>query len=161
MSLRLLTTPLVAISLFMSTSGCSKKEDASPAPNRGSFQLDGTSVSCYVETTRSAGSTGGTNYDFLDLKLTPIQGGGGVGRLSLFLFKVPGSPDNTYLLRNLAVYTSSNTSPYNFASKGFTLKATGDGSFSGSFAGVVSASANSIPGPYTTITNGVFTTVKF
>ncbi|ALW85693.1 hypothetical protein AUC43_11705 [Hymenobacter sedentarius] len=145
----------------MSASGCSKKEEASPAPNTGSFQLDGTAISCQAKATRSAGSIGGTFYDFLDLDLTPTPAAGGVGRLRLSLYKVPGSPASTYLLHNLLVYTGCNGSPYNFAGTSFTLTPAGEGSFSGRFAGKVSASSSSIPGPYTTITNGVFTTVPF
>ncbi|MET4075481.1 hypothetical protein [Hymenobacter sp. UYCo722] len=161
MSLRLLATPLLVICLFLSTIGCSKKEAAAPALSTGSFQLDGTLTSGHVTATRSAGSIGGTAYDFLTLDLMPTQTGQGVVRLNLLLYKVPGSSDDTFLLNNLLVFTNSNTSAYNFASQGFTLTATGSGRFSGSFAGRVSASSSSIPGPYTTITNGTFTSVQF
>ena len=161
MNVRLLPTPFVAIALFLSAFGCSKEKAASPARSTGSFQIDGISISGQVTATRSAGSRGGTFYDFLDFDLTPTQATGGVNRLRLSLYKTPGSPATTYLLENMAVYAGSNGSPYNFAGTEFTLTAAGDGSFSGRFAGKVSASGNAIPGPYTAITNGVFTTVQF
>ena len=161
MNSRLLITPLVALILLLCACGCSKKEDASPAPNTGVFQLDDVSISCNAKATSSVGSIGSSFYDFLDLDLTPIQATKGVNRLRLTLYKEPGSPATTYLLRNLSVYSELNGSPYNFAGTSFTLTATGEGSFSGSFTGKVSASSSSIPGPYTTITNGVFTKVKF
>lgn len=161
MNVRLLTTPFVAIALFMSAFGCSKEKAASPARSMGSFQIDDISISGQAKATRSAGSIGGTFYDFLDLDLIPNQATGGVNRLRLSLYKTPGSPATTYLLNNMWVYSGSNGSPYNFAGTEFTLTDTGEGSFSGRFAGKVSASSSAIPGPYTTITNGVFTTVQF
>ena len=91
MTVRFLTTPLLATTLLLSAFGCSKKEGASPTPGTGSFQLDGISLSGQAKTTRSAGSIGGTVYDFLDLDLTPSQTTGGVNQLRLRLYKVPGS----------------------------------------------------------------------
>ena len=161
MNVRLLTTPFVAFALFLSAFGCSKEEAASPARSTGSFHIDGISLSGQATATHSAGSIGGTSYDLLDLDLTPNPATGGVTRLRLSLYKAPGSPATTYSLNNMSVYSGSNGSPYNFAGTAFTLTATGDGSFSGRFAGKVSASSSAIPGPYTTITNGVFTTVQF
>ena len=161
MDVRLLPTPFIAFALFLSAFGCSKEKAPSPAPSTGSFQIDGIAISGQATVTRSAGSIGGTSYDLLDLDLTPTQATGGVNRLRLSLYKAPGSPATTYLLNNLSVYAGSNGSPYNFAGTAFTLTATGDGSFSGRFAGKVSASSSAIPGPYTTISNGVFTTVQF
>lgn len=73
MTVRFLTTPLLATTLLLSAFGCSKKEGASPTPGTGSFMLDGISLSGQAKTTRSAGSIGGTVYDFLDLDLTPSQ----------------------------------------------------------------------------------------
>lgn len=154
---RRLTTPIVATAVFLSAFGCSKKEAASPAPNTGSFQLDGTSLSGHVTATRTAGSIGTTFYDWLYLDLALPQPTKGVDRVRLLLYKVPGSPASTYLLHNLTVYPGG----YNFAGTSFTLTAAEDGSLSGSFTGRVQASSSSIPGPYTTITNGVFTTVRF
>ena len=161
MNVSLPTTLFVAIALLLSAFGCSKEKAASPARSTGSFQIDGLAISGQATVTRSAGSTGGTFYDYLDLDLTPNQATGGVNRLRLSLYKTPGSPASTYRLNNMAVYAGSNGSPYNFAGTEFVLTDDGDGSFSGRFAGKVSASSSAIPGPYTTITNGVFTTVPF
>ena len=161
MTVRFLTTPLLATTLLLSAFGCSKKEVASPTPGTGSFMLDGISLSGQAKTTRSAGSIGGTVYDFLDLDLTPSQTTGGVNQLRLRLYKVPGSPATTYQLNNMLVYSGSNGSPHNFVGTDFTLTATGEGSFSGHFAGKVSAASSAIPGPYTILTNGVFSTVQF
>ena len=161
MNVRLLTTPVIAFALFLSAFGCSKKEEASPARSTGSFQIDGLAISGQANATRSAGSMGSTMYDFLDLDLTPTQATGGVNRLRLRLYKAPGSSATTYQLNNMAVYAGSNGSPYNFAGTEFTLTDAGEGSFSGRFAGKVSASSSAIAGPYTTITNGVFTKVQF
>jgi hypothetical protein len=154
---RRFTTPVVATAVFLSVFGCSKKETASPAPNSASFQLDGTPLSGRVTATPTAGSIGTTLYDwlFLDLALPPSANG--VDRVRLFLYKVPGSAASTYLLHNLTVYPGG----YNFAGTSFTLTAAEDGSLSGSFTGRVQASSSSIPGPYTAITNGVFTAVKY
>ncbi|HEX8327674.1 MAG TPA: hypothetical protein VF629_09050 [Hymenobacter sp.] len=161
MNVRPLATPFLATALLLSAFGCSKKDAASPAGSTGSFQIDGTAVRGQATATRSAGSIGGTFYDFLDLDLTPNQATGGMDRLRLRLYKTPGSPAATYRLNNMAVYSASNGAPYNFAGTEFTLTDAGEGRFSGRFAGKVSASSSAIPGPYTTITNGVFTTVQF
>ena len=161
MNVRLLTTPFAAFALFLSAFGCSKEKAPSPARSTGSFQLDGISLSGQATATRSAGSIGGTSYDLLDLDLAPNPATGGVNRLRLSLYKAPGAPATTSLLNTMAVYSGSTGSPYNFAGTEFTLTATGDGSFSGRFAGKVSAASSAIPGPYTTISNGVFTTVQF
>jgi hypothetical protein len=161
MPFRLPTRRCLAPALFLVILGCSKQEAASPAPNTGSFQIDDLSLSCQATTTRTAGSIGNTLYDWLYLDLTPTQPTGGVSRLRLLLYKVPGSAATTYALNNLTVYSGSSASAYNFAGTAFTLTATGDGSYSGRFAGKVSASSSAIPGPYTTIANGIFTTVKF
>ncbi|WBO86239.1 hypothetical protein [Hymenobacter yonginensis] len=161
MSVRLFTTPFVATALLMSCLACSKKEDVSPAPNTGSFALDGVAISCQAKVTRSAGSIGSNAYDFLDLNLAPPRPAGAVQRLVLHLYKVPGSPANTYLLSRLSVYSGGNASPYNFAGKSFTLMETSEGKFSGSFTGQVKANSSSIPGPYSTITDGIFTEVQF
>lgn len=153
--------PLVASAVLMSCLACSKKEEVSPAPNSGSFTLDGVAISCQAKVTRSAGSIGSTSYDFLNLDLAPPKPAGAVQRLVLHLYKVPGSPANTYQLSRLSVYSGGNGSPYNFAGKSFTLTETGEGSFSGSFTGEVKANSSSIPGPYSTIANGMFTKVQF
>ena len=161
MHVRRLIMPFVTTTLLMSAFGCSKEKVASPAPNTGSFQLDGTSLSGKAEATRSAGSIGSTFYDFLYLDLTPSQATGGVNRLRLLLYKAPGSSSATCRLNNMSVYAGTNGSPYNFAGTEFTLTETGEGRFSGRFAGKVSASSSAIPGPYAVITNGVFTAVQF
>jgi len=159
MKLRLLTLPLVATTLLLSTLGCADEEPG-PAPNTGSYQLDTIPLSGQAKATLSGGSIGGTTYDFLELDIFPVsQGTERVARLNLLFYKAPGSPASTYLLNNLSVYTKGNTAPYNFASTGFTLKAASDGSFSGTFSGSVNAASSMIPGPYITITNGVFTAV--
>jgi hypothetical protein len=150
------TTPVLATVVFLSAGGCSKKEAASPAPNTGSFQLDGTSLRGQITATRTAGSIGTTFYDWLYLDLALPQPPKGVERVRLLLYKAPGAPASSYLLHNLTVYPGG----YNFAGTSFTLTAAEDGSLSGSFTGRVQASSSSIPGPYTNITNGVFTKVK-
>lgn len=161
MTLRLLTVPLVATALLMSSQSCSKKDDVSPAPDTGSFRLDEISVSAQAKATRGAGSIGSTAYDFLDLDLRPTQPAGEVQRLSLHLYKVPGSADNTFQLSRLSVYTSGNGSPYNFAGTSFSLTENGEGRYSGTFTGKVNANSSSIPGIYSLITKGVFTKVQF
>lgn len=153
---RRLTFPIVATTLFLSAIGCSKKESAAPASNTASFQVDGTSLSSQVTATPTAGSIGTTFYDWLYLDLAVPQATQGVNRVRLLLYKVPGAPVSTYLLNNLTVYPGG----YNFAGTSFTLKVEEDGSLSGSFSGRVQASSSSIPGPYTTITNGEFTRVR-
>jgi hypothetical protein len=161
MNIRLLTTPLLATGLLLSAVGCSKKEDATPAPNTGSYQLDSIRLSGQATASLSGGSIGSTRYDFLEVNLLPTsQNAEGIERLKLLFYKVPGSPAATYLLNNLSLYTKGNTAPYNFASSGFTLSVDSDGSFSGAFSGRVQASSSMIPGPYTTITNGVFIKVR-
>lgn len=145
----------------MSFFGCSRKEEVFPAPSTGSFQLDDVSVSGEAKATRGFGSIGSTAYDFLDLDLASAQLTGDVQKLTLRLYKVPGSPANTYLLSRLSVYTTGNGSPYNFAGTSFTLTDTGEGTFSGSFTGRVNSGSSAIPGTYSLITNGVFTKVKF
>jgi hypothetical protein len=153
---------LLVTALLVVLMSCSKKQDASPAANTGSFQLDGTPVVSNAKATRSAGSIGSSRYDFINLELTTsTKEADKVRQINLLLYKVPGASDATCALHSISVYTGGNGSPYNFAPTDFKLTADEEGSFSGSFAGRVSVSSSSISGPYTTIANGVFTKVRF
>lgn len=158
MTARALTTSLLAAVLLLGVLGCSKPEAVSPTLSTGLFLLDGVAVPCRATATRGVSSLNGTIYDFLYLDLTPDRTAGDLGQLRLNLYKVPGSPASTYLLLNLLVYTAGKGSPYPFDGTAFTLAEAGAGTFSGTFSGVAKGSA---PGPYTALTNGVFSNVRF
>jgi len=149
-------TLLLAIPLLLSTLSCSQKDD--PDPVQASYKLDGNVQKCQAKATTSAGSIGARNYDFLDIDLRTLPAGE-PETLTLHLYKLPGAPASTYLLHNLSVYPKGGLAPYNFAGTAFTLVVS-EGSFSGTFSAVVNASSSSIPGPYTTITDGVFADVR-
>jgi hypothetical protein len=156
---RLLVMPLLGAALLLSTLGCSKKEVPSPVPGTGSYKLDGTAKTCQAKASISAGSIGSNTYDFLNLELSPTPETGNE-TLRLYLYKLPGAPSSTYLLNNLEIVVKGARNLYNFAPTSFTLTVTEAGGISGTFSAVVSASSSSVPGPYTTITEGSFTDVR-
>lgn len=158
MNARSLATSFLAAVLLLGALGCSKQEGAAPATSTARFLLDGLPVSCRATATRGASSLNGTVYDFLYLDLTPDRPTGGIGQLRLSLYKVPGSSASTYALLNLMVYTADKGSPYYLEGTALALTAAGADSYSGTFAGMASGAA---PGPYTALTNGVFTKVRF
>ncbi len=158
MTARALATSFLATVLLLGALGCSKPEAAPPALNTGRFLLDGVAVPCRATATRGVSSLNGVMYEFLYLDLTPDRTDGDLGPLRLNLYKVPGSPPSTYVLLNLLVYTAGKGSPYPLDGTAFTLAEAGAGTFSGTFAGVAKGAA---PGPYTALTDGVFSNVRF
>ena len=158
MNARSLATSFLAAVLLLGALGCSKQEAASPATSTASFRLDGLPFTCRATATRGASILNGTMYDFLYLDLTPDRPAGGIEQLRLNLYKVPGSSANAYSLLNLMVYTADKGSPYYLDGTALALTAAGADSFSGTFTGMASGAA---PSPYTTLTNGVFTKVRF
>jgi hypothetical protein len=163
MHLRLLTTPVLAIGLLFSTLACSKKDDpAAASVGTGSYKLDGTTITCQAKAYPSSATSGGLTYDYLEIDLTTTpQPASGTETLKLFFFKQGGQPSNAYQLNDFALFTKGNTtSPYYFANDVTTLTAT-NGGFSGTFSAKASSPAGgTAPGPYTSITAGVFTDAR-
>ena len=163
MRLRLLTTPLLATSLLLSTLACSKKEDpAATSIGTGSYKLDGATIACQAKAYPSSATSGGLTYDYLEIDLTTTpQPASGAETLKLFFFKQGGQSSNAYRLNDFALFTKGNTtSPYYFANDVTTLTTT-NGSFSGTFSARASSPVGgTAPGPYTAITAGVFTDAR-
>ena len=162
MRLRLLTTPLLATSLLLSTLACSKKDDpAAAAVGTGSYKLDGSTITCQAKAYPSSATSGGLTYDYLEIDLTTTpQPASGVETLKLFFFKQGGQSSNAYQLNDVALFTKGNTtSPYYFANDVTTLTPT-NGGFSGTFSAKASNPVGGNAGPYTAITAGAFSDAR-
>jgi hypothetical protein len=160
--MRLLTTPLLATTLLLSTLGCSKKDDpAAASVGTGSYKLDATTITCQAKAYPSSATSGGLTYDYLEIDLTTTpQPASGAETLKLYFFKQGGQSSSAYQLNDIALFTKGNTtSPYYFANQVTTLTPN-NGGFSGSFSGQASNPIGGVPGPYTAITAGVFTDAR-
>jgi len=163
MTLRLLTTPLLAAGLLLSTLGCAKKEETpTPTPvstglSTGSYKLDTQALTCQARATTSTFTNGSITREYVNVEL--------------FTIPVPASGEQRLLL---TYSRTSPSAPYQFSeatlfekntvtlSGGFTgtsgaVTANADGSFSGTFA---AKDAGKIPAAYQEITAGSFSRAR-
>jgi hypothetical protein len=153
--------PLAAVGLLLTTLGCAKKDDpaATPATGTGSYKLDNTTVTCQAKALTSSASSGGLAYDYLEVDLTTTpQPATGAETLKLYFFKPSGKPTNAFALTDITLDTKGST--YAFANDVTTLSSPSTGTFSGTFSATASAPGGTVPGPYRTITAGVFANAR-
>jgi hypothetical protein len=162
MKLRLLALPLLAAPLLLSTLGCSKKDDpVASSTGTASYQLDAATITCQAKTYASTATSGGLTYDYLEVDLTTTpQPTTGPELLKLFFFKEGGQPNTAYRLNDLSLLTKGSTYPYYFANQVTTITPTSSGGFSGTFTAKASSPVGGSPGPYSTITAGIFTNAQ-
>lgn len=166
MQVRFLSTFTVASALLLSTLGCSKKEESTPAPapisGTGTYKLNGRMVNCKA-TAVLRGTGTGQNYLFVRLTTMPIPASG-EEHLELTFTKGPNRPTAEYQPEEATLtYTNApsqtlNFYTYNSASTGpttnrVTIADSNKGGYSGSFA-VTSYQLNHV------ITEGIFTDVR-
>lgn len=162
---RLLTTPLLAATLLLSTLGCAKKEETpAPAPmptpvgtGTDSYKLDTQALTCQARTTTSTSTSGGITREYVnvDLLTTPAPASGEQRRLLTYSRT---SPSAAYQFSEATLFEKNTVT----LSGGFTgtsgrVTANGDGSFSGTFA---AQDKGLIPMAYQTITAGSFTQAR-
>jgi len=161
MNLRLLTTPLLATGLLLSTLGCSKKEeDAKPTNGTASYKLDGVTRTCQVTATITNITNNSTPNDLLHLTLTTIpEPAGGKEVVNLYLSKAVGQPTSAYQPYSFDYSGKSVTSGaylsgilYNNITT--SISQTSGGGFSGTF------KATTNPTVYGPISDGVYTDVR-
>ena len=163
MNLRLLTAPLLATGLLLSTLGCAKKEEPAPAapdPNTGSYKLDGQLVSCQAKAFEYPNRTG-VYQDQLQIQLTIASASGSIDNLLLGFSKSVGGPLSAYYFDGILHMTapsnaSLQTRSY-LSNPSFTLSRTASGGYSGTFSATspgLSSVASSV------VTEGVFTDVR-
>jgi hypothetical protein len=144
MTLRLLTTPLLAAGLLLSTLGCSKKDDPVQPPlvGTGSYRYDGALATCQVSASTSSGTItsgplAGQQSDYLQFSFqpTPQLPSGALVRVEFA--KPAGQPNSTYALSSIAYFTDKALTVGKLHSNNTTgtLTELGDGSFSGTFSG--------------------------
>lgn len=157
MNTRLLTTPLLAAGLLLSTLGCSKK-DETPAPlGTGSYKLDNQVVTCQARASTSAGTSGSTPLYFVTVYLstTPTPAGG-QQQLQLTYFR--SNPSVPYQFSNALLFEKGTaTLAGEFTGASGTATANSDGSFSGTF---VAQATGTLPTPYKEITAGSFANAR-
>jgi len=159
MKLRLLATPLLATGLLLSTLGCSKKEDAKPTANTGSYKLDNTLYTCQAKASVTSYTSGNFSYDrlIIDLVTTPTPATG-AETLHLSFIKDNNPLNNSYALFDVVLTTKGTPTPYFFSVDHTSVTPTSSGGFSGTFSANIS-SLYGTPPPYTGITDGTFTDV--
>jgi hypothetical protein len=153
MNLRLLTTPLLATGLLLSTLGCSKKDDP-VALNTGSYKLDGNTFTCQAKALASTSSDGRLSYLKIELATLP-EPATGPETLRLYFAKANTQSSNTYTLTDISLISKGNTSLYFFSADAAALTTTSSGGFSGQLITSISPT----PALYTTVTNGTFSNV--
>ncbi|MGI4873864.1 MAG: hypothetical protein ACRYFX_22105 [Janthinobacterium lividum] len=154
----LLATPLLATTLLLGTSNCSKKEDATPAvaSNTGSYKLDGQLVSCKA-TGYEYLHTSTQSHDSLQLELsTPGNANGMYDDLIVKFAKTAGSAASTYQVTAVG-YSKGHggpvLQPISFPKdQKYTITRTAGGGYSGTFSGTNPVTSS-------TITEGIFTDV--
>jgi len=160
MKLRSLTIPLAA-TLLLSTLGCSKKEDATPATTwgNGNYKLDGISRNCTVKATLTNFASNGNRpaYDYLQLFL-PTENATSQEYLLLEFNKLASQPATAYTLVTMAYFPTGTGTGTLYDNDVTTLAATSNGSFSGTFSGKITTTTSGTTTTHT-ITNGTFTGV--
>ena len=161
MKLPILTTLLLALSLLLGTSGCSKKQqDAAPATN-GSYKLNGELIKCLVTAQTYSYTSGSQPIDFMDVYFTTTpQPASGEEVLTILFAKPAGQP--TYQMTDIAADRCRYA-----AIKGrvlFNHLATAVAGSNNTYSGVFSGTANTRPGTTPQVdyyfTDGVYTNVQ-
>jgi hypothetical protein len=161
MTIRLLTIPLLATGLLLSTLGCSKKDAATPI-DMGSYKLDKELKNCKAETDERSYTIGSNDYKALTVYLTTTpQPASGAEVLKLTFVKYASLADTTYRCDGMALFTQgeqiSSSQFYAPSYPKSPLTLTSDNRVSGAFAGSVTNSSPSHA--YGFISEGVFTNV--
>jgi hypothetical protein len=162
MNLRLLATPLVAATLLLSTSSCSKNDDPAvtptptpptPAPvtNTASYKRDGVTITGTCRAYKSSyKDLSGNTIDVLSIGITE-----GLPAHSSRTLSIQYHNSNLYEIRykdelsNITTYQSSRSVA--------TVKDASLGSFSGTFSGT----ATTLFGEQSVLSDGVFSNARF
>lgn len=162
------TTWLSTLLLSTLLLGCSKKDDATPlappAPNTGSYKIDGQLVSCpaKIYETLAASNSYLTN-DELQLEIVaPTTAISTMNYLNVIFTKPPGSAASAYTMLSafhIGIATAGQPAPQQgfVTNLKFTLSRSAAGAYSGTFSGTcpaTSARSSSV------LTEGVFTDVQ-
>jgi hypothetical protein len=160
MKRHVLTNPLAATLLLLSTLGCAKKEEAKPTTNTASYQLDNVTINCQATASTNTTTSNGITLEYLtvDLVTTP-QPSAGAETLRLYYVK-PAQSATTYVLNAISLKDKGNTQPYFFSVDMGALNVLSGGGYSGAFSGKVLTSSGAPAAPYATIANGTFTNVR-
>jgi hypothetical protein len=151
MNLRLLLTPLVSATLLLSTLGCSKKSDPTPAVGTGTLITESQSIKCKVSASGSSRANAGRQYDYLlvTMQATPESASSEVVRIEFV--RPAGQPTLDYNLSSITYFTSGSSTGmlYNNATSA-SVGETSKGVFSGNFfATSYSAPGKGITGMFT------------
>jgi hypothetical protein len=152
---------LAAILLLLTIVGCSKKEIATPTVSAGSYNLDNQTVACKPQvSTSTLTTTAGQTSDVLQVQLStlPLQTGGET--LHLLFQKPQGQASTAYQLYAMFLLNSRYPQGVFFDNTTVTLSETSSGVFSGTFSGRVVTSGGTVPPPYFTLSEGVFTNAR-
>ena len=161
MNLRLLAPPLVAATL-LSTLGCSKQDDATPV-NTGSYKLDGVLRNCKAETYSDLATSNGYTYKRLTVYLTTTpQPASGAEALKVIFYKVASQADTSYRCSDVHLYTKGDLvfpacSFVTYPSSQPVITSAHNASISGTF----SATSITYPSTYASVSEGVFTNVRY
>jgi hypothetical protein len=160
MKQHLYTTLLLATTFLVSTTGCTKKEDAPPTspPITGSYKLDNRTITCQAVTAsgNAAGNgQSGQGPDFVNVTLTTTPEPTDGAEILQLNYSRP-NPGAAYQLYTLYFYTKGSlTATWDFSGTSGALTPKSSGGFSGTFTGAA-RTYGSTPAPYTSITDGIF-----
>jgi hypothetical protein len=157
MLLRLLSTSLLAITLLLSTVGCSKKDDPTAAPTlgTGSYKLDGLTITGQATAAIGSVTSGSqtTNLLYIHISDTPTLQSNTKTALLIFQ-KTPAQPTSAYVLTQINYAKDGQLQSDEYATNTVaTLTETSNGVFSGTFSGTASPSGS-------TIRDGIFTNAR-
>ncbi|GAB3869965.1 hypothetical protein GCM10028824_17890 [Hymenobacter segetis] len=145
--------------------GCSKKETpaAAPAPNTGSYVLDGSAKTCNAKVYIHPGTPSPLgSFDVLELQLLTIPVPQAGAETLLFNFvKQTGDPTSAYRLSRVILNNGAYPqSRWYSTNVNFTLADIPGGGFTGTFSALSSAGVPAAGDPSSAITTGIFTNVQ-
>ncbi|GAB3856174.1 hypothetical protein GCM10028822_28160 [Hymenobacter terrigena] len=150
---------------LIGVSGCSKKETpaAAPAPNTGSYVLDGSAKNCTAKVYMHPGTPSPLgSFDVLELQLITTPAPQAAAETLLFNFvKQTGDPTSSYRLSRIALMNGTYPQSRWYSSNvNCTLNDTASGGFTGTFSALSSAGVPAAGDPSSSITAGIFTNAQ-
>lgn len=153
------------IMALIGVTACSKKETpaAAPAPNTGSYVLDGSAKNCNAKVYIHPGTPSPLgSFDVLELQLITTPAPQAAAETLLFNFvKQTGDPTSSYRLSRIVLMNGAYPQSRSYSTNvTFTLTDAAGGGFTGTFSALSPAGVPAAGDPSSTIMTGIFTSVQ-